>query len=180
VNGSVRTWIPATLVAVVVAALLGVGAYFALNRANSTPKSSVSPSPDIHSKAAVMAAIEHYYDVEAEARKTGNGDLIDSVTTGPNSLASQNFKTFIAQESATNRRSVITENHFEAWNVDMTATTAIVSYSYWLRGHDIDPKTATPLEADTTLPKRTYHMTVVLKDGRWLVQERQLVGSPSA
>ena len=47
-----------------------------------------------------MAAVRHYYQVEAEARKTGNADLIDPVTTGHSSLASQNFHVFIAEQAA--------------------------------------------------------------------------------
>jgi len=77
-------------VAVLLAVGIGTAAYFTLGRGTG---GSVSPTPsvDLHSKEAVMAAVRNYYDVEAEARKTGNADLIDPVTLGHTSLASQNF-----------------------------------------------------------------------------------------
>ena len=85
-----RGWVPATVVAVLLAVGIGTAAYFTLGRGTG---GSVSPTPsvDLHSKEAVMAAVRHYYDVEAEARKTGNADLIDAVTIGHNSIASRTF-----------------------------------------------------------------------------------------
>ena len=76
-RGSVRGWVPATVVAVLLAVGIGTAAYFTLGRGTG---GSVSPTPsvDLHSKEAVMAAVRNYYDVEAEARKTGNADLIDA------------------------------------------------------------------------------------------------------
>ena len=123
-----------------------------------------------------MAAIRHYYDVEAEARKTGNGSPIDSVTTGPNSLASQNFKAFIAQQTGINRRSVILENHFSDWSIKESGDEATASYTFWLQGHDTDAASGEPVEPDNITSKRDYRILLALSEGRWLVQERQLLG----
>jgi len=104
-----RAWIPAVAVAILMAAGLGLAAYLGLRYSTTATTPSPALSFDLHSKEAVVAAIRHYYEVEAKARETGNGSLIDAVTTGAGSLASQNFKAFIAAQAAANRRSVVVE-----------------------------------------------------------------------
>jgi hypothetical protein len=129
----------------------------------------------LHSKEAVMAAVRHYYDVEAEARKTGTADLIDPVTLGHNSIASQNFHAFIAQQAAANRHSIIDRNYFSNWSVSLTPEGARASYKWWLHGHDIDAKTGQRVEADMTSTKGAYRATLILQNMRWLVGEVQLL-----
>ena len=174
-TGSVRTWIPAAVVAVVIATLLGAAAAFGLRHPNSASAPAMRPSPDLHSPEAVMAAVRHYYEVEAKARKTGDGSLIDSVTTGPDSLASQNFKAFIAEQTAANRRSVILENHFDGWTISTTGDGATAIYSFWLRGHDLDAGSGQAVEVDSLTSKGRYRMHMQFARGRWLSSERQLL-----
>ena len=134
-RGSVRAWLPATAVAVVLAVGLGVAAYFSLVRGSAGSTPAPNPSVDIHSKEAVMAAVRRYYQVEAEARKTGNADLIDPVTTGHASLASQNFHAYVAEQAAQSKRSVVVRNYFRDWQVAVDSEQATATYTFWLTGH---------------------------------------------
>jgi hypothetical protein len=174
-----RTWIPAAVVAVAVAALLVAGAWLGLRQVRAPAAPSPGAGADIHSAEAVMAAVRHYYDVEAEARRTGNADLIDGVTTGPDSLASQNFKRFVAQEQSKNRRSVIVENEFSGWSVTVQLASATVEYVLALRGHDTD-LAGLAIESEMTIPKEDYRIFLDLRDARWLVRERLYLGRHAA
>ena len=154
---------------------LGVAAYFTLGRGYVGATSSPTPSPDIHSKEGVIAAVKHYYNIEAEARKTGNADLIDPVTIGPASLASQNFHAFIAEQTAKGKRSVTARNYYNDWAVSFGGDRTEARYTFWATGHDIDLATGGALEADVTTSKGKYLMTMQLKRGVWLAVERQLL-----
>jgi hypothetical protein len=162
-------------VATVLAVGLGAVAYFSFVRGSAGSGSSSSPTVDIHSKEAVIAAVRHYYDVEAEARKTGNADLIDPVTTGHASLASQNFHVFVADQTRRGKRSINVANFFTDWSVVASGDRAAVQYTFWARGHDIEYKTGTPLEPDVTTTKGSYAMTMELRMGVWLAVERRLL-----
>ena len=170
-----RAWIPAVAVAILMAAGLGLAAYLGLRYSTTATTPSPALSFDLHSKEAVVAAIRHYYEVEAKARETGNGSLIDAVTTGAGSLASQNFKAFIAAQAAANRRSVVVENHVELEAVSIGPDTAIAGYLFWLNGHDTDAASGRALEADSVTARGRYRATLALGNGRWLVRERRLV-----
>jgi hypothetical protein len=174
VRGSVRAWIPATVVAVLLAIGVGTAAYFTLGRSTS---GSASPTPtvDLHSAAAVMAAIRHYYEVEDRARESGNPSLIDSVTIGHDSLASQNFQAFISDQTAKGKRSVTVANYYSDWSVSLSGDQATAGYIFWARGHDVDISSGRPLEADVTTTKGSYRMTLQLHGGAWLAVERQLL-----
>jgi hypothetical protein len=169
----VRGWVPATVVAVLLAVGIGTAAYFTLGRGTG---GSVSPTPsvDLHSKEAVMAAVRNYYDVEAEARKTGNADLIDAVTIGHNSIASQNFHVFIAELTAKGKRSVVVQNYYAGWTVEIAGATATVNYKFWLRGHDTD-LSGKPVEPDNNTSKGSYRMRLQVVGGQWLAVERNLL-----
>ncbi len=169
-----KAWIPATLVAIVLAVGIGAAAYVSLGRGTS---GSTFPSPtlDLHSDAAVIAAIKHYYDVESEARKTGNADLIDPVTLGHASIASQNFHTYVAEQAALGRRSVTVAAYYSNWKVRVSGQSATVFYLFWARGHDINSTTGAAIEADMTTTKGSYRMTLQLTSGTWLVAERDLL-----
>ena len=174
-RGSIRAWLPATAVAALLAVALGAAAYFSFVRGSGGSGPSPSRSADIHSKEAVVAAVKHYYQIEAQARKTGNADLIDPVTTGHASLASQNFHVFIADQTSRGKRSISVGNYFKDWSVVVSADKAAVQYTFWARGHDIDFITGTPLEHDVTTSKGTYRLRMALKGGIWLAVERQLL-----
>lgn len=174
-RGSVRAWLPATAVAAFLAVGLGAAAYFSFVRGSAGSGPAPSPSTDIHSKEAVMAAVRHYYEVEAEARKTGNADLIDPVTIGHASLASQNFHVFINQQSAKNRRAAIDHNYLSDWAIALSGDHATASYDWWLHGHDTDASSGTAVEPDMTSTKGMYRATLELRAGRWLVAEVQLL-----
>jgi hypothetical protein len=174
VRGSVKAWVPATVVAVLLAAGIGTAAYFTLGR-GTDGSPSPTPTSDLHSKEAVIAAIKHYYEVEAEARKTGNADLIDPLTLGHTSLASQNFHAFMTEQASANRRSVIDRNYFSDWSVTLARSGAIASYKWWLHGHDTDAKTGLRIEADMTSTKGSYEAKLVLSGVQWLISEVQLL-----
>lgn len=179
-NGSVRTWIPATLVALVVAALIGAGAYFALNRANSTSKAGTSPSADIHSKEAVMAAVQHYYDVENTARRTGAIDPMSSVTGGPGTPAFENLRTFLADQAKKGHRSTSVSDRITDWAITLDGDSADASYVLVQVGHDIDASSGQPVEADMTTPRTHYRAAMRLRDRVWIMFDRQLIGRDSA
>jgi hypothetical protein len=174
-RGAFRAWLPATVVAGVLVIGLGAAAYFTFGRGSVGASPSPIPSVEIHSKEAVIAAVKHYYDVEAEARKTGNADLIDPVTIDHASIASQNFHAFIAEQTAKGKRSVTANNYYQDWAVSVRGDTAEANFTFWAKGHDVDLKTGQPLEADVTTSKGRYLMKLQLRTGAWLAVERQLL-----
>jgi hypothetical protein len=174
VRGSIRAWLPATAVAALLAVALGAAAYFSFVRGSGGFGPSPSPSADIHSKEAVIAAVKHYYDVEAQARKTGNADLIDPVTIGHASLASQNFRAYVAEQAAQGKRSVVVHNYFADWHVAIDRDKATATYSFWLAGHDTD-LSGKAIEPDNTTSRGLYRMRLQLTRGIWLVAERDLL-----
>jgi hypothetical protein len=155
------------------AGAIGAAGYYTLGHGIG---SSASPTPtvDLHSKEAVIAAIKHYYEVEAESRKTGNADLIDAVTIGHNSIASQNFHAFIAEQTAKGRRGVVLENYYADWATQALSDTATAQYKFWLRGYDTD-LAGKRVEPDNTTTKGSYRMQLQLLGGHWLVAERDLL-----
>jgi hypothetical protein len=174
-RGAVRAWLPATAVAAVLVVGLGGAAYFTLGRGLVGASPSPTPSPDIRSKEAVIAAVKNYYDIEAEARKTGNADLIDPITLGHASIASQNFHVFIAQQEAKNRRAVIDRDYFSGWSVTLNNANATAGYVWWVHGHDTEASTGSAVEADGFSTKGQYSARLALLNGRWLVAEVQLL-----
>jgi hypothetical protein len=175
----VRGWVPATVVAVLLAVGIGTAAYFTLGRGTGR---SISPTPSValHSKEAVVAAIRHYYDVEAEARKTGNADLIDAVTIGHNSIASQNFHAYVSEQAARGKRSIILQNYYADWVTSISGDKANVNFTFWLKGHAINASTGQAVEADMLTRKSHYQMLLQLVQGRWLVSERDLLSQDAA
>jgi hypothetical protein len=161
-------------VAAVLALGLGAAAYFTFARGSAGSGPVPSPSVDIHSKEAVMAAVRHYYQVEADARKTGNADLIDPVTTGHASLASQNFHAFVAEQAAQGKRSAVVRNYFRDWQVGISSDKATVTYTFWLTGHDTD-LSGNSIEPDNTTTKGSYRMLLRLTGAHWLAVERDLL-----
>jgi hypothetical protein len=176
VTRAVRSWILPSLSLVGIALALVAALIVGSRQPPSQPVIRMSPSPPIGTREAVMAAISHYYDVEARARQSGDAGLIDAVTTGPASLASQNFKAFVAEEAAMNRRTVILENRFDKWAVTLSGTTAEANFSFWLVGHDIAADSSRPVEADGPSQKRRYRMSLELSGSSWLVRQRDLLG----
>ncbi|MEA2647506.1 MAG: hypothetical protein QOE92_2589 [Chloroflexota bacterium] len=119
--------------------------------------------------------MRHYYELEASGRESGNGDIVDASTTGHDSLASVNFRAFIASQTAKGRRSVTTQNFFSDWDIKVSGTEAAAVYLFWATGHDIDAGSGAALEPDMTTSKGRYRMTLVRRDERWLVSDRQLL-----
>jgi hypothetical protein len=161
-----------------VAALIAIGLVAAVvlprhSFVSASPRTS--PSPDLHSEAAVIAAVKHYYEVEAAARKSGDESLIDTVTDGQGSFASQNFRTFIAEQAARGKRSVVLHTYFSDWRVTLDVNTATAVYTSWIRGHDIDARSGAALESDVQTSKGVYRMTLHLSRGAWRVVERDLL-----
>ena len=174
-TGSVRTWIPAAVLALVLTGLLAAGAYFGLRQTKTATTPSPTPSLDIHSEMAVTAAVHHYYDVEAEARRSGNSDLVDGATIGHDSVASYNFRLFMQEQAKKGRRSVVLESHFDNWSVTLDGDRATANYVIWLRGHDTDATSGNPVEPDQDTSKGSYRMDLLLQAGVWRVVQRQLL-----
>jgi hypothetical protein len=118
--------------------------------------------------------VKHYYDVEAEARQSGNADLIETVTFGRASLASQNFHAFIAEQTSLGRHGVVLHNYYRDWHVAISGVDATVMYTFWLTGHDTD-LSGKPIETDNTTTRGTYRMRLQLVGARWLAVERDLL-----
>lgn len=123
----------------------------------------------------MIAAVKHYYDVEAQARRTGNADLIDPVTLDHTSIASQNFHVFVAQQEAKNRRAAIDRNYFSDWSVALSDTGATARYLWWVHGHDTDAHSGAAVEADGFSTKGRYSAGLGFHHGRWLIAEVQLL-----
>ena len=180
VRGSVRAWLPATAVAAVLTVGLAAAAYFSLVRGSAGSGPAPSPSTDIHSKEAVMAAVRHYYEIEDKAGETGNIRLILAVTTGPGTPAYENLKQFFREQGVKNRNSIITRDDFSDWSVAITDTTAVVQYGIVQHGHDIDATTRQPVEADTKTTKGIYKATMKLTRQAWLMHERKLISDAAS
>jgi hypothetical protein len=174
-RGAFRAWLPATVVAGVLIIGLGAAAYFTFGRGSVGASPSPIPSVEIHSKEAVIAAVKHYYAVTDKARETGDVNSAGSVTTGPGTPAFENFKEFVRQEAAKNRRSVTVADRFGDWNIQLAATTAVAQYSLLQRGHDIDIATGKAVEADQTTTKGFYSATLNLVGQSWLLFDKTLL-----
>jgi hypothetical protein len=157
-------------VAAVLVVGLGAAAYVTLGRGYVGASSSPTPSPDIHSKEAVIAAVKHYYTVLDQARGTGNEALIDTVAQ-EGSTANNNLKSFLREQAARNRRGVAKAEYFENWAIEVQGERAQVKYTNWSTGHDIDATSSAPLEPDTTTTKGRYSGSFLLGGGRWLATE---------
>jgi hypothetical protein len=169
----VRGWVPATVVAVLLAVGIGTATYFTLGRGTG---GSVSPTPtvDLHSKAAVMAAVRNYYAVIDQARATGNAALIDGVAQ-KGSTANNNLREFLVEQAARNRKGIATAEYFDSWSVDVSGDRAQVQYTNWSTGHDIEATTSKPVEADTTTTKGRYSAVLIVSGGRWLITDAMLI-----
>jgi hypothetical protein len=171
----VRGWIPATVVAVLLAVVIGTAAYFTLGRGTG---GSVSPTPsvDLHSKEAVMAAVQNYYAVEDKARQTGDLTLMLAVTEGPGTPAYENFKAFVQEQAGKGHRSVTISDRLSTWAITLNGQTATALYTLVQRGHDTDATTGQAIEPDVSTPASHYKATVRLHGQKWLIYERDLLG----
>jgi len=174
VRGSVKTWAPATIVALLLAVGIGTAAYFTLSRGTGG-SASPTPSVDLHSKEAVMAAVRAYYKAEDKAGETGTVELVKPVTTGPGTPAYENLKQYFVEQATRNRGSVITADDFTEWDVTLSGDRATVQYAVVQHGHDIDLTTRQPVEAETKTPKGIYKAILMLRSGVWLVYQRDLI-----
>jgi hypothetical protein len=161
-------------VATVLAVGLGAVAYFSFVRGSAGSGPSPSPTVDIHSKEAVMAAVRHYYRVIDEARATGRAELLDSVAQ-KGSTANNNLRQFLREQAARNRKGLAKAEYFDGWAVQVTGDHATAQYTNWSTGHDIDATTSAPLEADLTTAKGRYSASLTLSLGRWLITDATLV-----
>jgi len=175
----VKAWVPATVVALLLGVGIGTATYFTLGRGTGGATAAAS-TVDPHSREAVIAAVKHYYEVEAEARRTGNADLIDPVTIGHNSIASQNFHAYVAELATQGKRSIILQNYYSDWATSIIGDKATVTFTFWLKGHDIAASTGEPDETDMLTRKSHYRMILELLQSRWLVSERDLLSQDAA
>jgi hypothetical protein len=173
-----RRWIPATVVALAVIGLLSVLAARGLSSTISSttkPTAPVSPSPSLHSKEAVIAAIAHYYDAEFRARQTGDLTAIRALTVDEGSPAYLNLKEYVSEQLQLGKRSVTVADHFADWDINISGDRAIAVFTFWARGHDISVTTGQPLESDMTTPKGHYKASLRLVGGEWLLFQRDLL-----
>lgn len=175
-KSSARVWIPGFVLVVAVAILLIA---MALNSHSSTqglpPGADTSPTPE--ASQAVEAAVMRYYQVAADARRSGRADLIDGATTGPASLASVNFKNFVAEQAAKGRRSMVLQNHFADWQILIDRDIATAHFNFWLTGHDIDLQSGRSLEGDMDTPTTSKVVQLALVGGSWLVATENLIAA---
>ncbi|HXA43414.1 MAG TPA: hypothetical protein VNV65_10965 [Candidatus Solibacter sp.] len=170
-----KAWIPATLVAVVLAIGIGAAAYITVGHgASGSP--SPSPTLDLHSDAAVIAAIKHYYDVENQSRRTGDIGPMAGVTAGPGTPAYENFKAFLQEQASEGRHSVSLSDQFSHWSVTRATSQATVLYTLIQRGHDTDATTGAAVESDMSTPPTHYRATLHLDSAGWRIYQRDLLG----
>jgi hypothetical protein len=155
------------------AGAIGAAGYYTLvHGLGSSP--SPTPTVDLHSTAAVIAAIKHYYEVIDQARASGDPNLIDAVAQ-VGTTANNNLKQFLREQAATNRRSIAKAEYFDAWSVRVLGDSADVEYTNWSTGHDVDATTSKPVEANTTTSKGRYSARLIVVAGRWLVADATLI-----
>jgi hypothetical protein len=156
------------------AGAIGAAGYYTLGHGiGSSP--SPTPTVDLHSTAAVIAAIKHYYEVEDKAGETGSIELMRSVTTGQGTPAYENLKQYFIEQAAKNRGSVITTDDFTQWDIALSPDRATVQYAIVQHGHDIDLASKRPVEAATRTPKGIYRAILILRFSTWLLYERDLI-----
>jgi hypothetical protein len=175
----VKAWVPGTVVAMLLAGGIGAAGYYALGHGiGNSP--SPTPSIDLHSKEAVIAAVRVYYKAEDKAGETGTVDLVRPVTTGPGTPAYENLKLYFLEQAAKNRGSVITADDFSQWDVSLSAARATVQYAIVQHGHDIDLATRLPVETETRTPKGIYKAILELRSSSWLLYQRDLLRRESS
>ena len=171
-----KAWIPATLVALLLAIGIGAAAYVTLGRGGSPGSPSPTPSVDLHSDAAVIAAIKHYYVLEDQSRKTGDIQPIASITSGPGTPAYENFKAFLQEQSSQGRHSVSISDQFSNWSITLTGSQATALYTLVQRGHDTDATTGAAVEPDMSTPPSHYRATLHLDSVGWRIYQRDFLG----
>jgi hypothetical protein len=176
VTATLRTWMPATTIAILVSIVVSAATVFTVGRQRHAGAAVAGPIPDSMTQQAVMAAIKHYYDVAAEARRSGNVDLIDGVTAGRGSPADIHFREFVAEQAARGRRSLVRENFFSDWRVAVVGSSAYALFSYRLSGQDTDLKTGGPVEPEMLTAWQRLQLTLRLSQGRWLVTDERIAG----
>jgi hypothetical protein len=166
------------LAALAVIALLAIFAVRGLNSYNGSatkPSTTPSPSQQLHSKEAVIAAIAQYYNAEFQARRAGDVTLARAVTVDEGSPAYLNLKEYISEQQQIGKRSVTVEDHFGDWDISLNRDHATALFTFWARGHDISADTGQPLEPDMTTPKGHYKAILQLVNSNWLLFERDLL-----
>jgi hypothetical protein len=171
----VKAWVPATVVALLLAGGIGAAAYYTLGRGTGGSPSP-TPSVDLHSNEAVMAAVRHYYDVEDKARETGDLTLIVGVTEGPGTPAYENFKAYLKEQSGIGHHAVTVSDRLSAWAITLDEQSATASYTLVQRGHDTNATTGKPIEPDMSTPPSHYKAVLHLHGQTWLIYERELLG----
>jgi hypothetical protein len=157
------------------AGAIGAAGYYTLGHGiGSSP--SPTPTVDLHSKQAVIAAIKHYYAVEDRARQTGDLRLMLAVTAGPGTPAYENFKAYLLEQSQLGRRAVTVSDQLTAWAITTSGETAIAWYTLVQRGHDTSAMNGQAIEPDMSTPASHYKATMHLYGRTWLVYQRDLLG----
>ncbi len=164
------------LVAIAVAAVLAVVALIVvvptiLPRPEPTPSSSPTPSavpsPDASTPDGATRA---FFAAVAEARRTGNAQVILEFTTGPESSAFLTIDGFVQGQRQAGKASVLTKNEIVDPVADITDGTATVVFTHRLEGFDIDLDSGEPLESPTSLPDRKVTVELKKTGGEWKVE----------
>jgi hypothetical protein len=156
-------------------ALALVGLILLLGRAPTAVDGSPSPSPtEAHTPRpspddGPEAAVRAFFEAFAEARETGDPELIEPYANGTRSSAYQTAAGFLGGQSAVGKASIVTVNELTNFEVDERGDRAVVYFDHRLGGYDIDLETGEPLETPVVLPVQRKMVELVRVEGSWLV-----------
>jgi hypothetical protein len=170
-----RWRLPAVAALSLLLALAVVAAILLLGRAptalDGSPSPSASPSPGSPSMPddTPEAAVVAFFTAFAEARETGDPELLEPFVNGTDSSAYQTAAGFVMGQHEVGRASVVTINELTNFEVIRERGSATVTFDHRLGGYDIDADTGEPLESPTVLDTRRKQAVVTEVDGVWLV-----------
>jgi len=172
--------LPAIALASVAIALAVAGGVLLLGRAgpddgNSSPSPSRVATATPAAEDSPEAAVRAFFEALAEARETGDPDVIEPFVNGTDSSAYQTAAGFLRGQSEVGKGSIVSVQELTDFDVDIDQERAVVQFNLVEGGYDIDLESGEPLESPVVLPSQRVRAELVRSDGRWLLDSYQAV-----
>ena len=170
-----RWRLPVTVATALVLALAVVAAILLVGRIG-TPDTSPSPTATVRTSPSGAfddtpeAAVRAFFEAFAEARKTSDPTVIESLVNGTGSSAYLTAVAFLQGQAEQGKGSVVTVNELTNFEVDEREDRAVVLFDHRLGGYDIELDTGEPIETPVVLPVQRKQVELVRTSGNWLVE----------
>lgn len=172
--------LPVVAAASIAIALAVAGAVLLLGRI-AAPENGKSPTPRNTATSTAMAetgpedAVRAFFAAFAEARETGDPELIEPFVNGTESSAYQTAAGFLRGQSEVGKGSIVTAQELTNFDVESDQESAVVLFDLVEGGYDVDLESGEPLESPVVLPLQRVRAELVRSDGGWLLDSYQAV-----